>query len=98
MRKYTVVFMMFILLASLPAFAAQEWNEALTPMGAEKGPNADGTIPAWNGGITVPPQEYTKGGYHPDPFSGDKTLFTITADNFSQYKDKLSDDRKKRGR
>ena len=29
---------------------------ALTPLGAEKGGNADKTIPPWTGGIITPPQ------------------------------------------
>ncbi len=94
MHKYTVLLMMLLVLACGPAFAEGEWNDALTPMGAENGPNADATIPAWNGGIVTPPQGYTKGGYHPDPFSGDKALFTITSDNLAQYKDNLSDGQK----
>lgn len=62
----------------------------LTPLGAEKAGNADGTIPAWKGGITQPPGGYSVGDHHLDPFANDKILFSITADNIDQYKDKLS--------
>jgi len=62
----------------------------LTPLGAEKAGNADGTIPAWEGGITTPPAGYEPGDHHPDPFAGDKVLFTITGKNVDQYADKLS--------
>ena len=51
----------------------------LTPLGAEKAGNADGTIPAWEGGITAPPAGYQPGDHHPDPYPGDDILFTITA-------------------
>ncbi|HPG94940.1 MAG TPA: DUF1329 domain-containing protein [Dokdonella sp.] len=62
----------------------------LTPMGAERAGNSDGSIPAWTGGITQPPAGYKVGMHHPDPFAGDKPLFTITAKNYKDYGDKLS--------
>jgi hypothetical protein len=79
-----------------PAFAAITADQAarlgkdLTPLGAIRAGNADGTIPAWDGGITKPPAGYKKGMHHPDPYAGDKILFTITADNMGQYADKLT--------
>lgn len=65
-------------------------GSSLTPVGAEMAGNADGTIPAWTGGITKPPAGYKIGDFHPDPFAGDKILFTITSANVEQYKDKLT--------
>ncbi len=62
----------------------------LTPFGAEKAGNQEGTIPAWEGGITSPPAGYQTGDHHPDPFADDAVMFTITADNISQYSDKLT--------
>ena len=62
----------------------------LTPLGAEKAGNADGTIPAWDGGITTPPAGYQIGDHHPDPYADDKVLFSITAANMDQYRDKLT--------
>jgi len=64
-------------------------SEDLTPMGSERAGNADGTIPAWTGGITQPPAGYKPGDHHPDPFPDDKPLFRITAANYKQYADKL---------
>ena len=69
--------------------AAKLGNE-LTPLGAEKAGNADGSIPAWDGGITKPVAGYTKGMHHPDPFPEDKIEFTITNANKAQYKDFLT--------
>ena len=63
---------------------------ALTPVGAERAGNADGTIPAWSGGITELPAGYTKGGWYVDPFADDEIIFTITYDNYKQYADKLT--------
>jgi len=66
-------------------------NGDLTPLGAEKAANKDGTIPAWNGGYTQPPPDWKGPGAHiVDPFPQDKPLFTITPANLEQYKDKLS--------
>jgi hypothetical protein len=62
----------------------------LTPLGAEKAGNKDGSIPAWDGGITSAPAGYKPGDHHPDPFSGDKVLFTIDKSNLAQYKAMLS--------
>ncbi len=62
----------------------------LTPLGAEKAGNAAGTIPAWDGGITRPVPGYTPGGHYPDPYAGDKPLFTIDAKNADKYRDSLA--------
>jgi hypothetical protein len=77
------------LLTSSAAFAAET-----TPLGAIKGGNADGSIPAWTGGITKPPAGYSVGDHHPDPFAGDAVKFTITAANMVPYADKLTEGHK----
>ena len=66
----------------------------LTPLGGEKAGNADGTIPAWDGGITKPPAGYTPGRHYVDPFAADKPLFTITQQNAGQYAAQLSEGHK----
>lgn len=77
-------------LASVSADQAARLGADLTPLGAEVAGNADGSIPAWTGGITTPPAGYTPGMHHPDPYSGDAVLFTITGANADQHKDKLT--------
>ena len=42
-------------LAAISADEAARLGKELTPLGAEKAGNADGTIPAWDCGITKPP-------------------------------------------
>ena len=69
---------------------AARLGKDLTPVGAEKAGNADGTIPEWTGGITKLPEGYKPGDHHPLPFPEDKPLFTITAQNLDKYKDKLT--------
>ncbi len=63
----------------------------LTPLGAERAGNADGTIPSWKGGITAPPAGYESGRQHVDPFAEDSMLFRIGADNLEEHADKLSE-------
>ncbi|HKL25189.1 MAG TPA: DUF1329 domain-containing protein, partial [Desulfuromonadales bacterium] len=75
---------------ALSAEEAAKLGNSLTPLGGIKAGNAEGTIPAWEGGITEPPAGYEKGMHHPDPYAGDQVLFTVTADNMAQYADKLT--------
>jgi hypothetical protein len=96
----TILAIALTLLLTMPALAALSVDELarlgkdLTPLGAEKAGNAEGTIPAWDGGITKPPAGYQKGKHLPDPFTDDKLLFTITAANLEQYAAKLTDGQK----
>jgi Protein of unknown function (DUF1329). len=84
------------LVAALPAHAKVSAADAarlgadLTPLGAEKGANADGSIPAWTGGLCAPPAGWSAAKGYTDPFASDKPKFTITAANAEQYKDKLT--------
>ena len=78
------------LAAVSPEEAAKLKNE-LTPFGAEKAGNKEGTIPAWTGGYTQAIPGYVEGGRVPDPFADDKPLFTITNQNKDAYADKLSE-------
>ncbi len=66
----------------------------LTPMGAERAGNAEGTIPAWTGGITQPPPSYEEGGWHEDPYQEDAPLFTISAANLEEHAAQLSEGQK----
>jgi len=67
--------------AQVSVQAAERLGEELTPIGAERAGNADGTIPAWTGGIQSPPPGYAPGDWHADPFPEDRVLFEITAAN-----------------
>lgn len=77
--------------ARVSAEEAQKLGKELTPYGAEKAGNKDGSIPAWDGGITEKnqPADYRRGKRHPDPYASDKMLFKITADNMDQYASQL---------
>lgn len=73
---------------------ADRLGNELTPLGAEMPGNAEGSIPAWDGGVTQPPPGYSPGMHHPDPFAGDRPLYTVTAANMGQYADKLTEGHK----
>lgn len=70
---------------------AAKLKSELTPLGAERAGNADGSIPAWDGGYTQVPAGYESGTPRPDPFAGEKPKFSITGANMDQYADKLTD-------
>ncbi|REL28911.1 DUF1329 domain-containing protein [Thalassotalea euphylliae] len=76
--------------AKVSADEAAKLKTEFTPMGAVRGANEDGSIPEWTGGITEWPAGYKPGDHHPDPYPEDKVLYTITAQNMSEYKDLLT--------
>lgn len=75
--------------AAVSEAEAARLGKDLTPIGAEAAGNADGSIPAWNGGILTPPAGYKPGDHHPDPFAADKPLYTVTGADAAQYAGKL---------
>jgi Tfp pilus assembly protein PilF len=64
----------------------------LTPVGAEAQANADGSIPAWTGGLSRAqwPAGFKPGERLRDPFAGERPLFTISKDNLARYRERLS--------
>ncbi|WP_028007098.1 DUF1329 domain-containing protein [Solimonas flava] len=72
---------------------ADALGKDLTPIGAEKAGNKDGSIPAWE----PEPQRGALSGEFPNnpKVDAEKPLFTITKANMAQYADKLSEGHKK---
>ncbi|WP_435609014.1 DUF1329 domain-containing protein [Pseudomonas knackmussii] len=77
-------------MAAVSVDQAARLGADLTPVGAEKAGNADGSIPAWTGGLTASAGAADAGGFLPDPYASEKPLFTITAQNAEQYKARLT--------
>jgi hypothetical protein len=84
-------------LAATSAFGAPTEEEIarlggpeLTPIGAERAGNAEGTIPEWTGGVTEPPAGWSPGMKRIDLFADDEILFSIDASNVEEYADKLT--------
>jgi len=80
-----------VIIPRTPENIARLGND-LTPMGSIRAGNAEGTIPAWDGGLGQEdwPEGYQPGDRHLDPFAADEPLFTITGDNYQEYADRLS--------
>ncbi|MCX7078099.1 MAG: DUF1329 domain-containing protein [Pseudomonas sp.] len=76
-------------MAAVPAAEADKLGKSLTPMGAEMAGNADGSIPAWKPMAKNAGSVDSKG-FLSDPYASEKPLFTITAKNVDQYKEKLA--------
>ncbi|AKJ97305.1 MULTISPECIES: DUF1329 domain-containing protein [Pseudomonas] len=76
-------------MAAVPAAEADKLGKSLTPMGAEMAGNADGSISAWKPMAKNAGSVDSKG-FLADPYASEKPLFTITAQNVDQYKDKLA--------
>lgn len=73
--------------AKVPPEQAARLGADLTPLGSERAGNADGSIPAWTGGISSPPEGigYEKGKHLPDPFAADKPLLRIDGSNMEAH-------------
>lgn len=78
-------------LAAAPADQVAQIGKTLTPFGAIIAGNAEGTIPAYQGGLRQsPPGFKPDSGFWVDPFKDEKPLLRITSKNMQQYADKLS--------
>lgn len=75
--------------SSLPVVAAD--FTGLTPLGAEKAGNKEGTIPAWIGGLPTDAASVDGKGFLSNPFADEKPLFVITAQNAERYSEHLSE-------
>ncbi len=80
--------------AVLPDKEVARLGNELTPTGAEKAGNADGSIPAWDGGLTSPADaghaDFQPGGHHPDPYADDSVIATVDTTNLLLFRDKLT--------
>ena len=68
-------------------------SEELTRFGAPRAGSGDGVIPAYDGGLSEPPDnvEYGESGdFHPNPFPDDEIRHTVTAENMDQYEEYLT--------
>lgn len=82
------VFMVVVVAVSITASA---WGIDLTPVGAERAGNREGTIPAWQG-KDLPNKGWSYGKNRGDYWShkGEKPLFSIDASNVGKYAKSLS--------
>lgn len=71
-------------IAAVSDAEAAKLGHTLTPLGAEMAGNANGTIPAWDGGLPAGGERFQ------DPYAGEQPIMTITADNAAEYKQHLT--------
>lgn len=96
MLRKTVMAACFAAIASPGALAvsadeAKQLGSTLTPIGAEKAGNKDGTIPAYTGPLAAP-ASYQKGAtLRPDPFADEKPRLVITEKDVAAQGDKLTE-------
>lgn len=76
---------------AVSAEEAAKLKSSLTPMGAERAGNKEGTIPPWEGGVVKAPAGYTSGDPRSDIFPGEKPKLSISAKDMDAHADKLSD-------
>lgn len=77
--------------AAVTAEEAAKLRSSLTPMGAEKAGNKEGTIPPWEGGLAKATPGYKNGDARPDLYPNEKPILSINAKNMAQHADKLTD-------
>jgi hypothetical protein len=85
-------FMASTALAAIIPEEAARIGQDLTPLGAERGGNADGSIPAWNpDGATAPANFVAGSDDYVNPYAGEKPLYTIDASNWQQHANVLTE-------
>ncbi|WP_449432713.1 DUF1329 domain-containing protein [Pseudomonas putida] len=85
-----VVFTSAVQAAVSPQEAAK-LGTSLTLVGAEKAGNADGSIPAYSGGLTSAPAGFKAGDTsRPDPYANEKPVLVIEGKNADQYRNMLT--------
>lgn len=78
-------------LAAVTADEAKQLGTTLTPIGAERAANKDGTIPEWTGALKAPANFQAGSTKRPDPFAGEKPRLVIDAKNAAAQADKLTE-------
>ena len=78
--------------AAVSAEEAKQLGTTLTPIGAERAGNKDGTIPEYSGGLTSLPANFQQGSSkRPDPFANEKPRLVITGKDMAAQADKLTE-------
>ncbi len=92
-RLYGAAFSILATGAAVQGISQSEINQLganLTPIGAEKTGNADGSIPEWTGGLPTDAGQPLPNHFLENPFQDEQPAFEITASNYQQYRDKLT--------
>jgi|SRR5690554_398512 len=77
--------------AAVTAQEAEALNNHLTPLGAERSGNSDGSIPAWTGGLTANDVANPEAQPRENYFASDEVQYVVNAENLGQYEEVLSE-------
>lgn len=78
--------------AAVSQAEANRLGNSLTPFGAIRAGNSEGTIPRWTGGDTTWPDGYEgSGDHHVNPYPDDVPRYEVTAENLDEYRDVVAD-------
>ena len=86
-----IVGCLFGALAQAEAVDLSRLDGDLTPLGSIRAGNEAGTIPEWTGGMAAGAAEIESNGFYHNPFADEQPLYVITAQNYQQYSDVLSE-------
>jgi len=88
--KFPFLIHLIVLVTLASALKAED---ELTPIGAEKQGNMDGSIPDWTSGLVDIPKGYNrkKPDVLPNPFAGEQPSYQINHKNLQTYQHLLSD-------
>ena len=79
-------------LAAVTPQDAARLGQDLTPTGAERAGNTDGSIPAWDPANLVVPEGFEPfSGDYPNPYADEKPLFVIDGSNWQEDSEYLTD-------
>lgn len=79
-------------LAGVTPEQAARLGQDLTPVGAERAGNEDGSIPPWDPAGTVIPKDFVPGSDHYiDPYREEQPLYTIDLGNWQDYAEILTE-------
>jgi hypothetical protein len=79
-------------LAAVSPEEAARLGQDLTPLGAERAGNADGSIPEWSPGSIPVPEGFEPGsGNYIDPYADEEPLYVIDVNNWQDHADNLTE-------
>lgn len=94
LKKLPLALALLAAFTQAPAFAkgtdAGKLDSQLNPMGGERAASADGSIPAWTGGLAPGSLTASANGDYADPFASEKPLLVISGANAAQYQNLLT--------
>src|SRR5690606_25364112 len=77
-------------LSAVSSEQAERLGKDLTPIGAERAGNAEGTIPEWTGGLVTNAGQVDVNGFVEIPFGADEPLVIIADACVEEYRGKLT--------